>query len=58
MKWHMAKNDCSKFICELCNEEFTTKHSLINHLQELHSRTKIPKEIIYEQLNPIENGHF
>ena len=57
-KWHMAKNDGSKFVCKLCNEEFTTKYVLMNHLQEIHGRTKIPKQIIYEKLKPLEDGHM
>ena len=55
---HMAKNDCSKFICILCNEEFAMKYFLMNHLQEIHSRTKIPKGIIHEKLKPIEDGRI
>ena len=55
---HMAKNDGSKFICNLCNEEFTMKYDLMNHLKEIHSRTKIPKGIIYDKLKPIEDGRI
>ena len=55
---HMVKNDGSKFICNLCNEEFTMKYNLMNHLKEIHSRTKIPKGIIYDKLKPIEDGHI
>lgn len=58
MKWHMAKKDDSKFICELCNGEFTIKYLLMTHLQDLHGRTKIPKEIIYEKLKPTDDGRM
>ena len=54
----MAKKDGTKFICKLCNEEFTIKYFLKNHLQEIHGRTKMPKEIILEKLKPIEDGHM
>ena len=58
MKMHMVKKDGSKFHCKLCNEGFTTKYFLMNHLRDLHNRTKIPKEIIYEKLKPIEDGRM
>merc|ERR1719483_1525434 len=34
------------------------KYLLKNHLQEIHGRTKIPKEIICEKLKPIEDGRM
>ena len=57
-KFHMAKNDGSKFICNLCNEEFAMKYDLMNHLKEIHSRTKTPKGIIYDKLKHIGNGRI
>ena len=57
-KLHMAKNDGSKFICNLCNEEFAVKYDLMNHSQEIHSKTKIPKEIIHDKLKQIEDGRI
>ena len=53
---HVARTDGIIFICKLCNEEFTMKYLLKNHLQEIHGRTKIPKEIVFEKLKPIEDG--
>ena len=41
----MAKNDGSKFICEICNEEFSTQYFLMNHLKEIHSKTKMLKRV-------------
>ena len=46
MKLHMAKKDGSTFDCEFCNEGFTTEYFLMNHLQEIHSKTKILKRVI------------
>ena len=58
LQWHMAKNDGNTFVCKLCNEEFTTKYVLMNHLQEIHGRTKIPKGILSEKLEPFEDGRM
>ena len=56
--FHMAKHDGSKLICKLCNEEFTIRYFLMNHLKEVHGRILIPKEIICEKLKPIEGGRM
>merc|ERR550534_2646323 len=57
-KFHMAKHDGSKLICKLCNEEFTIRYLLMNHLKEIHGRIMIPNKVLFEKFKPTEDGRM